>query len=96
MQTLNMHRRAVLRSLVVTLPMIAATLPVQAATQATQPAPGAPGTWRLIGQTHANHTADHDVIIVQGPYDNFRRIKFWYDTKGLLNGRADVTVFGMK
>jgi len=25
-----------------------------------------------------------------------RRIDFWYDTKGILNGRAHVTVFGMK
>jgi hypothetical protein len=121
-----------------------------AGVQATQGKPGAPGQWRVIGQTHANHTADHDTIFVQGPFDNFRRIKFkvtdaplnmhrmvvtydngmpdkievrqtipkggesrvidlrgigkrsvrkiefWYDTKGLLNGRADVTVFGMK
>ena len=112
--------------------------------------PGPPGSWRLIGQTHANHTADHDVIVVKGPYDNFRKIKFkvtdvplhmhymlvtydigqpdridvrqnipkggesrvidlkgvgtrslrrvefWYDTKGLLNGKADVTLFGKK
>jgi len=118
--------------------------------QVTHPNPGPPGSWRLIGQTHANHTADHDVIVVKGPYDNFRKIKFkvtdaplnmhymlvtydngqpdridvrqnipkggesraidlkgvgtrslrkvefWYDTKGLLNGKADVTLFGMK
>jgi len=25
-----------------------------------------------------------------------RKIAFWYDTQGLLNGEADVTVFGMK
>ena len=25
-----------------------------------------------------------------------RRIEFWYDTKGFLKGKADVTVFGMK
>jgi hypothetical protein len=25
-----------------------------------------------------------------------RKIEFWYDTQGLLNGRADVTIFGMK
>jgi len=116
----------------------------------SQPRPGPAGSWRLLGTTHANHTADHDVIIVKGPYDNFRKIKFkvtdaplnlmrmvvtydngmpdnidvrenipkggesrvidlrgvgkrslrkiefWYDTKGFLNGKADVTVFGMK
>jgi phosphoribosyl 1,2-cyclic phosphodiesterase len=115
-----------------------------------QPKAGAAGTWRLIGQTHADHGADHDTIVVQGPYDNFRKIKFkvtdaplnmqrmvvtydngapdnidirqnipqggesrvidlrgvgkrslrridfWYDTKGFLKGKADVTVFGMK
>jgi hypothetical protein len=114
------------------------------------PRAGAPGTWRVIGQTTANLTADHDVLVVRGPYDNFRRIKFkvtdaplnlkllvvtydngtpdrlevrerieqggesraidlrgagkrslrkiefWYDTAGVLRGRADVTVFGMK
>ncbi len=104
----------------------------------------------MIGQTHASHSADHDTIVVRGPYDNYRKIKFkvtdaplhmhymlvtydngapdridvrqnipkggesrvidlrgvgkrslrkvefWYDTKGLLNGKADVTLFGMK
>ncbi|MBN8478189.1 MAG: DUF2541 family protein [Burkholderiales bacterium] len=120
------------------------------AQQVARPAPGAPGQWRLIGQTHARHTADHDTIVVQGPYDNFRRIKFkvtdsplrmhrvvvtydngatdsldvrhhiprggetraidlrgagkrslrridfWYDTRGILNGQATVVVYGMK
>lgn len=108
------------------------------------------GSWVVIGQTHANHTADHDGIVVKGPFDQFRavklkvtdaplhmqhmvitydngqpdkidvrqeiakggesrvidlkgvgtrhirRIDFWYDTKGLLNGKADVTIFGKK
>ena len=36
----------------------------------------ATGEWRLIGQTHADHGADHDSIIVKGPFDNFRKIKF--------------------
>jgi hypothetical protein len=27
---------------------------------------------------------------------SIRTIESWYDTKGILNGRADVTVFGMK
>jgi len=120
------------------------------ADKVAQPNPGPPGSWRLIGQTHAGHSADHDVIVVKGPFDNFRKIKFkvtdaplnmhymlvtydngapdridvrqnipkggesrvidlrgvgkrslrrvefWYDTKGLLNGKADVTLFGMK
>jgi hypothetical protein len=104
----------------------------------------------LIGRTEANHSADHDAIIVKGPFDNFRKVKFkvtyaglnmdrmvvtydngapdnipirenipqggesraidlrgvgkrsirkiefWYDSKGLLKGKADVTVFGQK
>ncbi|MBK6395836.1 MAG: hypothetical protein IPQ15_15355 [Betaproteobacteria bacterium] len=120
------------------------------AQKVVQPKGGSPGEWRLIGQTHADHAADHDTIIVKGPFDNFRKIKFkvtdaplnmqhmvvtydngapdkidirqnipqggesrvidmrgvgkrsirkidfWYDTKGFLKGKADVTVFGMK
>jgi hypothetical protein len=118
--------------------------------QVVRPRGGSPGSWRLIGTTQANYRADHDAIIVQGPFDNFRRIKFkvtnadlniqhmlvtydngepdkidvrqnipqggesrvidlrgvgqrsirkiefWYDTKGLLKGKANVTLFGMK
>jgi hypothetical protein len=124
--------------------------PIHAERTVTQPKAGSPGQWRLIGTTEANHTADHDAIVVAGPFDNFRRIKFkvtdaplnmqhmvvtydngapdrievredipqggesrvidlrgvgkrsirkiefWYDTKGFLKGKANVTVFGMK
>ncbi len=117
---------------------------------AVQPRQGNTGSWRLLGTVQANHTADHDVIYIKGPYDFFRRIKFkvtdspltmmrmvvryddgglpenietrmdipkggesriidlnggkrklksiefWYDTKGIFNGKADVTLFGMK
>jgi len=120
------------------------------ADKVVKPNPGPAGSWRLIGQTHADHGADHDTIVVKGPYDNFRKIKFkvtdaglnmqhmvvtydngqpdkidvrqnipqggesrvidlkgvgqrslrrvdfWYDTKGFLKGKADVTLFGMK
>lgn len=120
------------------------------AQQVKKPKPGAVGTWRLLGTTQAKHTADHDAIIVAGPYDYFRKLKFkvtdaqlnmirmivryddgglpenidirfnipkggesrvidlkggrrklksidfWYDTKGFLNGKADVTLFGLK
>lgn len=118
--------------------------------QVSKPNPGAKGTWKLLGTTHAQHTADHDAIIIAGPFDYFRKLKFkvtdaplnmlrmvvryddggapesielrnnipkggesrvidlkggkrklksvefWYDTKGFLNGKADVTLFGMK
>lgn len=124
--------------------------PATQAQKVVQPNAGAAGQWKLVGQTHADHGADHDTIIVKGPFDNFRRIKFkvtdaplnmlrmvvvydngqpdkidirqnipkggesraidlkgigkrsvrridfWYDTKGFLSGKADVTVFGMK
>ena len=120
------------------------------AQQVTAPRAGGVGTWRLLGTTHANFTADHDAIYIKGPYDYFRRIKFkvtdapvnivrmvvryddgglpenintrftipeggesrvidlkggrrklksiefWYDTVGILRGRADVTLFGLK
>ncbi len=125
------------------------SLPVSAQ-QVRQPRAGMPGQWRVIGTTEARFTADHDGIVVAGPFDNFRRIKFkvtdaplrlvrlkvtyddgapdeiptaydipqggesriidlrgvgkrsirridfWYDTRGVLRGRANVTVFGMK
>jgi hypothetical protein len=50
-------------------------VPAQAA-KPGHPAAGGPGDWRLIGITHADHTADHDTIRVPGPFDNFSRIKF--------------------
>jgi hypothetical protein len=131
------------------LALAAVTAPALAQ-KVVQPNAGAASQWKLIGQTHADHGADHDGIVVKGPFDNFRRIKFkvtdaplnmmhmvvtydngapdridvrqnipkggesrvidlkgigkrsvrridfWYDTKGFLNGKADVTVFGMK
>jgi hypothetical protein len=117
--------------------------------QVSRPKPGPAGSWRVIGSTHAGFKADHDAIVVNGPGDNFRKIKFkvtdaplnllrlvvtydngepdkidvryniaqggesrvidlrggsrslrridfWYDTKGILKGTADVTVVGMK
>jgi hypothetical protein len=116
--------------------------------QLSQPKGGPNGSWVLIGQTQASHSADHDSITVVGRHDNFHRLKFkvtgaplhmqrmvvtydsgsperidvrqeikqggesrvidlkggkrsiriiefWYDAKGFLTGKADVTVFGM-
>jgi hypothetical protein len=149
--TLRVTLAAFSMALALTLALTLAGLAGPAgAQQVVQPKPGAAGTWKLIGQTHADHGADHDTIIVKGPYDNFRKIKFkvtdaplnmqhmvvtydngnpdkidirqniaqggesrvidlkgagkrsirridfWYDTKGFLKGKADVTVFGMK
>jgi hypothetical protein len=106
--------------------------------------------WRLIGTRQASYQADHDTIRVQGPQDDFRKIKlkvsgadlnikrpvvtydngeqdnidvrenirqsgeiraldlrgsgkrsirridFWYDTQGLLKGKATVRVYGSR
>ena len=130
--------------------LIAAVGAGAADAQVSRTRAGAHGAWRLIGQLTANVKADHDEIIVRGPYDNFRQIKFkvtdaplnihrlivtydngapdtlevreripkngesraidlrgvgqrslrkvefWYDTAGVLQGRADITLFGMK
>jgi hypothetical protein len=143
-----MRRKATM--MLAALLLVAAGASSARADKVVHPKPGPAGSWRLIGQTHASHTADHDAIVVKGPYDNFRKIKFkvtdaplhmhymlvtydngqpdridvrqnipkggesrvidlkgvgkrslrrvefWYDTKGLLNGKADVTLFGMK
>jgi hypothetical protein len=132
--------------------VVAATLAVwtgpASAQQVSQPRASPTGTWVLIGQTQASHSADHDSITVVGRNDNFRRIKikvtgaplnmqrmvvtydggtperidvrqnikdggesrvidlkggkrsirtieFWYDAKGFLTGKANVTVVGM-
>ena len=36
------------------------------------------------------------VIELLGGKRKLKSIEFWYDTQGILNGRSDVTVFGMK
>jgi hypothetical protein len=61
--------------LALTLGLSGLTAPAQAQ-KVVHPNAGAAGTWKLIGQTHADHGADHDTIVVQGPFDNFRKIKF--------------------
>ena len=35
-------------------------------------------------------------IDLQGGTRSIRTIEFWYDTKGLFNGRADVTAYGRR
>src|SRR6266567_5313831 len=120
------------------------------AQKVVRPRGGPAGSWRLIGSVQADFKADHDTIVVAGPNDDFRKLKFkvtdaplklrrvivvydngepdklevredirkggesrpidlkgggkrslrkiefWYETKGILQGKADVTVFGMK
>jgi hypothetical protein len=46
------------------------------AQQVSKPKPGSKGSWRLLGTVQANHKADHDIIIIAGPHDYFRKLKF--------------------
>jgi hypothetical protein len=137
------------RPLLLAAALTALAVTAASAQQVAQPRQGAAGSWRLIGTVQANYAADHDSIVVQGPYDNFRRLKikvtdaplnlqrmqvsydnggtekidvrqqiarggesrvidlpgesrslrridFWYDTRGSGQGRAKLSVFGMK
>ncbi|MDO6761574.1 hypothetical protein Q4566_15285 [Tamlana sp. 2_MG-2023] len=36
------------------------------------------------------------IIDLRGGKRKLRSIEFWYDTKGILNGKADVTVYGLR
>lgn len=36
------------------------------------------------------------VLDLKGGKRSLRKIEFWYDSKGFMNGKADVTVFGRK
>lgn len=36
------------------------------------------------------------VIDLKGGRRKLKSVEFWYDTQGVLNGRADVTLFGLK
>jgi hypothetical protein len=51
------------------------TAPVHAQVVST-PRGGPPGSWRPIGTTETGFQADHDGIVVRGPFNDFRRIKF--------------------
>jgi hypothetical protein len=142
-----MNRRNAMKSLGALIVLYPALTLAQ---QVSRPRAGAPGEWRVIGTTRASHAADHDTLVVSGPFDDFRAIRFkvtgaplnlhrvvvtyengepdrldvrnniaqggesrtinlrgsgkrrirkidfWYDTKGLANREAAVTVLGMK
>ncbi len=53
------------------------------AQQVRTPRAGARGSWRVIGITKRTYSIDHDAIIVKGPHDNFRRLKFKVTDAGL-------------
>ena len=60
------------------------------AQQVVVPRAGHAGSWRLLGTVVANHTADHDQIIVAGPHDYFRRLKFKVTNSPLMMQRMIV------
>ncbi len=45
------------------------------AQRVSRPRAGGVGDWRLIGRLTANLVADHDSLVVTGPFDDFRRVK---------------------
>jgi hypothetical protein len=84
------------RSLMMLSAITATTLSLSSATsvhaqKVVHPAGGTAGEWRLIGTTEADHAADHDGIVVKGPFDNFRRIKFKVTDAPLNMQRLVVT-----
>ena len=40
------------------------------------PMGGVPGQWEYIGTVHAKHMGDHDTLIVAGPNNRFRALRF--------------------
>ena len=63
------------------------------AQQVVQPRAAKAGQWVLLGRTQANHTADHDGIVIVGPFDNFRRVQFRV-TDAPLNMQRMVVTYG--
>ena len=81
----------------VALTVAVALLSASAQAQKTvQPKGGSPGEWRLIGQNIPQGGESRAIDLRGIGKRSVRRIDFWYDTKGFLKGKADVTVFGMK
>jgi hypothetical protein len=66
-----------IKSLMITILTVLPGLCTQAQqVKVKQPNAGIARTWRLLGTVEAKLTADHDKILVAGPYDYFRRLKF--------------------
>ena len=80
------------RTLAAAIAILVAVCTVPApAQQVSVPRSGPPGSWRLIGTTEANFRADHDGIIVQGPFNDFRRVKFKVTNAPLNMQRMVIT-----
>jgi hypothetical protein len=71
----NGHKKRVMKKILFLAGMLALVQFTHAQLIAV-PRGGPAGSWRLLGQTHAQRKADHDAILVAGPYDFFRRLKF--------------------
>lgn len=150
-QYMPIKTKSLFRPLAILIAALAILPAVSAhAQRVVRPKAGPAGSWRVVGTVQANFKADHDTIIVAGPNDDFRKLKFkvtdaplklrrvvviydngepdklevrqdikkggesraidlkgagkrslrkiefWYETKGIVQGKADVTVFGMK
>ena len=54
------------------------------------------GSERLDVRENIARGGETREIDLQGGKRSIRTIEFWYDTKGLLNGKADVTAFGKR
>ena len=62
-----MRNKIILLTAVLGIGPILSAVPSANAAEGTKPRPGVAGEWRLIGQTHAKHSADHDTIVVTAP-----------------------------
>ena len=63
------------KKLALLLFLVSGRLLLQAQAVVGRPRGGTIGSWRLLRTITANHKADHDKIVVAGPYDYFRRLK---------------------
>lgn len=50
--------------------------------------------WREIGEVKANYGGDHDAITVQGPFDDFRKLKLRVSSADVNMDRMLVTFDG--
>ncbi|WP_316632942.1 hypothetical protein [uncultured Flavobacterium sp.] len=55
---------------------------------------GAPENIEIVQNIPKN--GESRVIDLRGGKRKLKSVEFWYNTKGILNGKADVTVFAMK
>ncbi len=48
-------------------------------------------TWREIGEVKANYGGDHDALFVQGPFDDFRKVKLKVSSADVNMQRMVIT-----